>query len=78
MTLESTLTKKTYVGNGSATEWPVPFAYSRTEDLYLVLTDAAGNETPVTDNFQVNVTQAGDAPDFELRDLFFKKQKSRQ
>ncbi|MDR2055491.1 MAG: hypothetical protein LBQ10_06440, partial [Desulfovibrio sp.] len=39
---------------------PVPFAYSRADDLHLVLTDAAGNETPVTDNYQVSVTQAGD------------------
>jgi hypothetical protein len=60
MTVESTLTKKTYAGNGAATVWPVPFAYARATDLRLVLTDAAGNETEVTDNFQVNVTQAGD------------------
>jgi hypothetical protein len=60
MTVESTLTKKTYAGNGAATVWPVPFVYARAADLHLVLTDAAGNETPVTGNFQVNVTQAGD------------------
>jgi hypothetical protein len=29
MTVESTLTKKTYAGNGAATVWPVPFVYAR-------------------------------------------------
>ena len=36
MTVEDTITKKIYEGNGLATEFPVPFAYSRADDLYLL------------------------------------------
>jgi hypothetical protein len=59
MTVESVLTKKIYQGNGAAVEFPVPFAYSRTDDLFLLHTDAQGKETPITDNFRVNVNEAG-------------------
>ena len=55
MTTESTITKQLYQGNGAATVWPVPFQYSRAETIFLTLADAAGNETPVTGNFQVVV-----------------------
>jgi hypothetical protein len=61
MTVETTLTKARYAGNGAATEFPVPFAYSRAADLRLVLSDAAGNETPVADNYRVDVNPSGDA-----------------
>jgi hypothetical protein len=56
MTLESTLTKQIYEGNGAATVWPVPYQYSRAETIFLTLVDADGHETPVTSNFQVVVS----------------------
>jgi hypothetical protein len=59
MTVETTLTKVQYAGNGAATEFPVPFTYSRAADLRLILSDAAGSETVVADNFQVNVNGSG-------------------
>jgi hypothetical protein len=60
MTVETTLTKVRYAGNGSAKEFPVPFAYSRTEDLRLVLSDAAGDESVAADNFRWEVNSSGD------------------
>ncbi len=60
MTVESTLTKKIYQANGDAREWPVPFAYSRAEDIRLMHTDAEGIETEIADNFRVNVNESGD------------------
>jgi len=50
----------TYHGNGAATEFPVPFAYSQVDDLHLLHTDEAGTETPITSNFHVNVNMSGD------------------
>ena len=60
MSVESTITKVIYVGNGVATEWPVPFKYNKPEHLHLLVTDAAGAHELVTSNFQVQVTEAGD------------------
>ena len=61
MTVESTITKIIYEGNGAATEFPVPFAFSRASDLRLLHTDADEVETPITDNFDVIVSIANDA-----------------
>lgn len=60
MTVESTITKRIYQANGATTEWPVPFAYSRADDICLMLTGADGVETRVASNFRVNVNEAGD------------------
>ncbi|MDR1241737.1 MAG: hypothetical protein LBM00_02975 [Deltaproteobacteria bacterium] len=60
MTLENTQIKQIYLGNGAATEFPVPFKYDRVEDLYLLLTDDKEMETPLAENFRVAVTPAGD------------------
>jgi hypothetical protein len=60
MTVEAIQTKIIYEGNGLTRDWPVPFAYSKTADLRLIQTDAAGTETPVASNYQVNVNTAGD------------------
>ncbi len=60
MSVESTLTKKIYQANGDTKEWPVPFAYSRAEDIHLMHTNADGIETPIISNFRVNVNEAGD------------------
>ena len=46
MTVEYTITKKLYKGNGLATEFPVPFAYSRAGDLHLPHVSADDVETP--------------------------------
>lgn len=60
MSVENTTTKVIYNGNGMTTEWPVPFPYSKTEDIRLLLTEANGAETEITENFRVNVTDNGD------------------
>lgn len=54
MTVETTLRKKIYQGNGVTTMFPVPFPVVEEKSLYLVVTDANGNETPVTSNYQVH------------------------
>ena len=59
MTVESTIIKIIYQGNGAAREFPVPFAFSRAEDLRLLRTDAAGKDTPITSDFQVDINTAG-------------------
>ena len=60
MSVESTITKVIYSGNGVATEWPVPFKYNKPDHLHLLVTDAKGAHELVTSNFQVQVTEAGD------------------
>ena len=60
MTVESTTSKITYEGNGLATVFPVPFQYSRTEDIRLMLTDADGEETEITTNFRIDVSESSD------------------
>ena len=60
MSVESTTRKIIYSGNGATTEWPVPFAYSSTEHLKLTVADAQGNETAVTSNFTVQVSEQGE------------------
>ena len=60
MTVEATQTKEIYEGNGSTTIFPVPFTYSRTDDIKLVFTDAEDIDSPVTSNYAVTVTESGD------------------
>ncbi|MDR2819700.1 MAG: hypothetical protein LBB60_04125 [Desulfovibrio sp.] len=60
MTVESTITKEIYQGNGAATAFPVPFRYAQQVDLHLLLVAPDGTETPVTDNFQVVANESGD------------------
>ena len=55
MTVETTLSKKTYLGNGQSTEWPVPFPVAAVEDLRLIVTDEQRREEEVSANkFYVN------------------------
>lgn len=54
MTLETSLTKARYLGNGSAREWPLPFPVLRPEHVHLVVTDTAtGQDTPVSSGYTV-------------------------
>jgi len=59
MALEAKRTHITYLADGEVREFPVPFAYSRTADIRLLHTSAAGVETAITSNFRVNVNEAG-------------------
>ena len=60
MTVESTITKQIYEGNGSTTIFPVPFQYSRTDNVKLVYADAAGFESAITSNYAFTVATNGD------------------
>ena len=60
MSVESTTTKIIYQGNGTTITWPVPFAYNQTEHLHLLIADADGKETEITENFSVVVSSGGD------------------
>ena len=60
MTVESTQTKEIYEGNGSSVIFPVPFTYSRTDDIKLVFTDAHGIESDIASNYAITVTESGD------------------
>jgi len=60
MAVEAKRTHMTYLADGEVREFPVPFAYSRKADLRLLHTSAAGVETPIISNFQVNVNESGD------------------
>lgn len=61
MSVENTTSKVIYQGNGVAVEWPVPFAYSRADDIHLLHTDANGVETEIASNFRLNVNASGDS-----------------
>ena len=60
MTVESTQTKEIYEGNGSSVIFPVPFTYSRTDDIKLVFTDAHGIESDIASNYAITVAESGD------------------
>jgi hypothetical protein len=60
MTVESTITKEIYQGNGAATSFPVPFQYAQQADLFLLRVAPDGTETPITDNYQVVANESGD------------------
>lgn len=60
MTVESTQTKEIYEGNGSSVIFPVPFTYSRTDDIKLVFTDAHGVESDIASNYAITVAESGD------------------
>lgn len=55
MTLESTLIKKTYAGNGVAREFPVPFPVLEASHVRLMHTDANGTDSPMSSNYRVNM-----------------------
>ncbi|MDR2669329.1 MAG: hypothetical protein LBC14_05180, partial [Desulfovibrio sp.] len=61
MTVETTLTKIIYAGNGAATEFPVPFPFSRPQDVRLTCTAADGTEYDPSGNYRIAVTASGDA-----------------
>ena len=54
MTLESTLSKKTYRGNGLTRHFPIPFFMAEARHLFLIIKDASGSR-PITNNFNVNL-----------------------
>ncbi len=54
MTLESSLSKKTYVGNGLTSLFPIPFFVAEESHIYLVIKNASGS-FPVTQNFFVDL-----------------------
>ncbi len=55
MTIETTLTKAQFLGNGSARAFPLPFPVLKPEHLRLIVTGTATNvDTPVTANFSVS------------------------
>ncbi|MDR1488930.1 MAG: hypothetical protein LBS65_00355, partial [Desulfovibrio sp.] len=59
MTVETTITKQFYEGDGAATVFPVPFPYSKPEHIKLLLTDATG-DSQITENFLVQMNSSGD------------------
>ncbi|MDR1686648.1 MAG: hypothetical protein LBR82_09510 [Desulfovibrio sp.] len=61
MTVETTLTKIIYAGNGAATEFPVPFPFSLPQDIRLTCTAADGTEYDPSGNYRIAVTASGDA-----------------
>lgn len=54
MTVETTLTKKKYEGNGVAKVFPIPFPVQDADQLYLILISASGEDIDITTNYQVN------------------------
>ena len=60
MTVESTKTKAIYEGNGSATVFPVPFGYSKADDITLMFTDIHNIEWAVVSNFRIEKNESGD------------------
>jgi hypothetical protein len=61
MTVETTLTKIIYAGNGAATEFPVPFPFSLPQDVRLTCTAADGTEHDPSGNYRLAVTASGNA-----------------
>ncbi|MDL2267184.1 hypothetical protein LJC46_04255 [Desulfovibrio sp. OttesenSCG-928-G15] len=59
MTVESLKTKVIYKGNGSTNVWPFPYQYSKTDTIFLVLTDAKGKDSIVTSNYRIDVNASG-------------------
>ena len=60
MTVEATKIKEIYEGNGAAKVFPVPFGYSKTDDIRLMFTDVHNMEWAVISNFKIQVTESGD------------------
>ncbi len=60
MTVEATKIKEIYEGNGAAKVFPVPFGYSKTDDIRLMFTDINNMEWAVISNFKIQVTESGD------------------
>ena len=60
MTVESTKTKEIFEGNGATTVFPVPFQYSKRENIHLLFTDAENIDRPVVSNFRIDVSASGD------------------
>lgn len=60
MVLESTKTKEIYEGNGLATLFPVPFEYSKADDILLIFTGKDKKEVAITTNFKVTVGGDGE------------------
>ena len=59
MTIESTISKITYAGNGSTRLWPLPFACAQPEHIRLVLTDSQGKETELASGWQAEMDENG-------------------
>lgn len=60
MTLSSTQTKQPYGGNGSTTEYSIPFMFMRNEDIEVVLTDVEGFDSILSLGTDYQITGAGE------------------
>ena len=58
MTVSMQLTKRIYAGNGLTRQWEVDFPLHSAEDLQVIITSPAGNETVVSSGYELNA--AGD------------------
>lgn len=54
MTVSNQLTKRIYAGNGTTREWDIDFPLVSINDLHILITSPAGEETSVTENFAFN------------------------
>ena len=54
MTVESTLNKKIYMGNGITRHFPIPFFVAEASHIFLIVKDANGSR-PIVNNFGVNL-----------------------
>ncbi|MGL1863656.1 MAG: phage tail fiber protein [Pseudodesulfovibrio sp.] len=61
MTISSTESKKIYGGNSSTSVFPVPFMFSRNEDIEVVLTDIEGIESLLTISTDYQLSGAGES-----------------
>ena len=56
MTVQNTIVKNVYVGNGSTTVFPFTFECNKAEHIQAFVKDALGNISSTT-NFKVNLEQ---------------------
>ncbi|MBR3632126.1 MAG: hypothetical protein IKN49_03570 [Elusimicrobiaceae bacterium] len=54
MTLSTTISKITYTGNGSTTQWDIPFPFLNKDDLRVYRIDSNGVITLLTSDYQIN------------------------
>lgn len=54
MTVSMQLTKRIYAGNGLTRTWEVDFPLASLNDIRVFITSPAGDETPVTEDYELN------------------------
>ena len=59
MSVSSTINRQAYSGNGTTTEFTVPFYFLAPGELLVILRDANGGETTLVENAVYTVTGAG-------------------